>query len=130
MWQSKRSRSTGWHSPAVPPARSASHPGENTSEQPIGKCGPWGCCGGRCSATTSFSVARSTRAALLFTALRCFMSVSSAYAFSRHRLVELCEKRRVPLRQLAVDLQADVGPAADPVAVVQVGPRRLAVARM
>ncbi len=33
------SRSTGWQSPAVPPVWSASHPGENTSEQPSGKCG-------------------------------------------------------------------------------------------
>ena len=47
MWQSNRSRSTGWHSPAVPPVRSASQPGENTSEQPSGMCG---CCGGRAAA--------------------------------------------------------------------------------
>ena len=37
------SRSTGWHSPAVPPVESASQPGENASEQPSGMCG----CDGR-----------------------------------------------------------------------------------
>ena len=46
MWQSKMSRSTGWHSPAVPPFASASQPGENTSEHPSGKCGA--VCGTRC----------------------------------------------------------------------------------
>src|SRR5256885_11552888 len=30
----RSSRSTGWQSPAVPPLESASHPGENASEQP------------------------------------------------------------------------------------------------
>src|SRR5712691_7160873 len=134
IWQSNRSRSTGWHNPAVPPARSASQPGENTSEQPIGKCGPAppaGCCGVRCRATTSLCVARSTRSALPFTALRCFMPLLySTHPFGRHRLVELREKRRIPLGKLTVDLQAHVGPAADPVAVMQVRPRRLAVPRM
>ena len=146
MWQSNRSRSTGWHSPAVPPVRSASQPGENTSEQPIGKCGAGcGCVRAcRCSATTSPSelrsrclAFRSTRSALLLTALRCFMclDVVSVHACHADRsaailVVELREKRRIPFRQLAVDLQADVGPAADPVAVVQVRPRRLAVARV
>src|SRR5256885_14313070 len=57
-------------------------------------------------------------------------SFSSTHPFGRHRLVELREKRRIPLRELTVDLQAHVGPAADPVAVVQVWPRGLAVPRM
>ena len=38
------SRSTGWQSPAVPPVRSASQPGENASEQPRGICAG-ACCG-------------------------------------------------------------------------------------
>src|SRR5207237_2008302 len=105
-------------SPAVPPVRSASHPGEKMSEQPSGKCG---ICGTppRCSATTSRAVACSMRAALRLTDLRCFMLV-----------LESREERRVAHRQLAVDLQADVGPAADPVAVMQVRAARIAVARM
>src|SRR5579871_1859897 len=117
MWQSNRSRSTGWHSPAVPPLRSASHPGENTSEQPSGKCG---FCGNpvRWSATTS-PVASSMRAALRLTDLRCFMLV-----------LELSEERRVADGQFAVDLQAHVGPAADPLAVVQVRVRCVAVTRV
>ena len=44
-WQSNRSRSTGWHSPAVPPVRSTSQPGAKTVEHPSGMCGPAGCCG-------------------------------------------------------------------------------------
>src|SRR5947207_9502234 len=43
-------------------------------------------------------------------------SSPSTHLFGRHRLVELREKRRIPLGKLTVDLQAHVGPAADPVA--------------
>src|SRR5256885_7355699 len=118
MWQSTRSRSTGCHSPAVPPLLSASHPGEKTSEHPSGKCG---ICGTplRCSATTSRAVVSSMRTALRLTDLRCFMLA-----------LESREKRGVAHRQLAVDLQADVGPAANPLTVVQVRVRRVAVARV
>ena len=80
MWQSNRSRSTGWHRPAVPPLRSASQPGEKTSEQPFGMCGGSGCCGGPpcCSATTSLRHGRdlSMRAALRLIGVRCFMRLS------------------------------------------------------
>ena len=55
MWQSNRSRSTGWQSPAVPPLTSASHPGANTNEHPRGIWTPGACCG-NCSATTSLSL--------------------------------------------------------------------------
>src|SRR5256885_12314458 len=118
MWQSKRSRSTGWQRPAVPPVRSASHPGEKIREQPSGKCG---ICGTpvRCSATTSGAVACSMRAALRLTGLRCVMLV-----------LESREERRVAHRQFAVDLQADVGPAADPLAVVEVRAAGVAVPRV
>src|SRR5215831_18776888 len=123
MWQSNRSRSTGWHRPAVPPVRSASHPGEKISEQPSGKCGFAGTpfARVRCNATTSCSgdVASSTRQAFRLTDLRCFMLV-----------LELSEERRISHRQFAVHLQADVGPPADPLAVVQVRVRGVAVARV
>src|SRR5262245_28440299 len=83
MWQSNRSRSTGWQRPAVPPVRSASHPGENTSEQPIGKCGS---SGGpvRCSATTSGAVACSMRTALRLTALRCVIALLALFGEPVH----------------------------------------------
>src|SRR5581483_2346843 len=42
-------------------------------------------------------------------------------------VLELSEERRVADGELAVDLQADVGPSADPLAVVQVRVRRVAV---
>ena len=45
-------------------------------------------------------------------------------------VVELRQKRRVSLGELRVNLQADVGPSADPLAVVQVRLRRVAVARV
>src|SRR5437868_2021238 len=117
MWQSNRSRSTGWHSPAVPPLRSASHPGEKTSEHPSGKCG---ICGTpfRCSATTSLT-ACSMRIALRLTDLRCFMGA-----------LESRKKRRVADCQLAVDRETHVGPAANPLAVVQVRVAGVAVSRV
>src|SRR6476646_3885018 len=117
MWQSNRSRSTGWQSPAVPPLLSASHPGENTSEQPSGKCG---ICGTplRCSATTSLT-ACSMRTALRLTDLRCFMVT-----------LESREKRRIANRQFAVDRETHVGPAANPLAVVQVRVAGVAVSRV
>src|SRR5204863_8240044 len=118
MWQSKRSRSTGWHSPAVPPVRSASHPGENTSEQPSGKCAA---CGTplRCSATTSGSVARSTRTALRLIDFRWFIVAlrgdRTCEAIALHNSfgpvffpIELGEERGVAFGQLAIHLEADV----------------------
>src|SRR3954447_20024913 len=117
MWQSNRSRSTGWQSPAVPPLLSASHPGENTSEQPSGKCG---ICGTplRCSATTSLT-ACSMRTALRLTDLRCFMVT-----------LESRKKRRVADCQFAVDRETHVGPPANPLAVVQVRVAGVAVSRV
>src|SRR5262245_53023002 len=54
---------------------------------------------------------------------------------SSNRCLRLCllaiearEEVRIPFRELAVDLQAGVGPAADPLAVMQVRARRRAVA--
>src|SRR4051812_831909 len=44
--------------------------------------------------------------------------------------VEAREKFRIPFREFTVDLQAGVGPAADPLAVMQVRPRGLAVAHV
>src|SRR6188472_3484971 len=136
MWQSNRSRSTGWHRPAVPPVRSASHPGEKTIEQPGGMCGASGCCGGPpCWRATTSPVAAclaeagsepagegwvtcSTRAALRLTGLRCFIVCS----------IELAKEAGVLYRQLAVNLQTRVRPAANPLTVVQVGALRRPVA--
>src|SRR5688572_8197487 len=84
-------------------------------------CGASGCCGVPppcCRATTSASVAATTRAAFLLMALRCFIVVS----------VELLQERGMLHGELAVDLETGVGPAADPLAVVQVGPGGVAVA--
>src|SRR3954465_7497272 len=156
MWQSKMSRSTGWQRPAVPPFESASQPGEKTSEQPSGKCGA--ICGGRCSATTSFfssSTCSRTRCALRLMAFKCDMSprftlirkrvgagfqpalgplkgrpTSDRRFRFRFLTVKAREEIGIALRQLAVDLQAGVGPAADPLAVVQVRPCRRAVAHV
>src|SRR5215472_1466995 len=76
------SRSTGWQSPAVPPAASTSQPGVNISEHPMGTCGC--CCGcGFCNATTSArETSRSIRAAFLFNGRRCFISSSHSTGFS------------------------------------------------
>src|SRR4051812_41238513 len=133
MWQSNRSRSTGWQSPALPPVRSASQPGENTSEQPSGKCGCWGT-GVRCRPTTSSAavVSRSMRAAFWLIGVRCFMPNlrwrTSAHAFGFGRLiVELAQVRRISFRELAIDAEAGVGPPADPLAIVQVRMARFAV---
>src|SRR5436190_15621937 len=55
----------------------------------------------------------------------------SRHPFSLHVLaIELRQKRRIALRQLAVDLQADINPATNPMAVMQVRPLARAVARM
>src|SRR5215472_1269816 len=45
-------------------------------------------------------------------------------------VLELSEERRIPNGQFTVDLQTDVSPPADPLAVVEVRMRRVAVARV
>src|SRR5262249_51523752 len=148
MWQSKMSRSTGWHRPAVPPFESASQPGEKTSEQPSGKCG---CCGVGfcCSATTSClrsgSTASMMRCALRLMGFKCVIvisvwrepsasewpqalsgrrsaeSLALQYSLRFHFVpIESFQKRPIALRELAVDAQARVGPAADPLTVMKV----------
>ena len=66
----------------------------------------------------------STRAALRFTGVRCFMTLSPDL------VIELPQEAGVPLRHLAVDLQAGVRPAANPLAVVQVRRVGRSVARV
>src|SRR5262245_18052162 len=110
-------------------------------------CGPAGCCGGRCCrATTSAfapsafaspdtgdasarpsvrafarlgSIALTTRRAFSLTGLRCFIS-----------RLELPEEAGIGLRDLAVDPETRIGPAANPFTVVQIGPLGGAVARV
>src|ERR671923_10174 len=59
------------------------------------------------------------------------MPARSGYLLPDHlSTLELREKRGIALRQLAVNAEAHVGPAADPLAVVQVRMHGRAVARV
>ncbi len=102
-------------------------------------CGGSGCCGGPPAAAAAPRRPRSRidrlvtcsmRAALTLIGFEMFHRSRTSPSTSGARVVELCEEGGVLHRQLAVDLQARVRPAADPLAVVQVGRRRRAVSRI
>ena len=130
MWQSNRSRSTGWHSPAVPPLRSASHPGEKTSEQPLRDVRRLGLLR-RPALLQRDDVLFVGRVRLDARGLaidRCQMLHET---FSGTSSSSNCRRNSgLLLGDLAVDLETGVRPAANPLAVVQVGPVGRSVARV
>src|ERR1700704_3618725 len=86
--------------------------------------------GGFCRANTSpdsAAIASSTRTALRLTARR-YLIGRSSLDWTPFLFIEVSQELRIAGGDFAIDAKADVGPAADPVAVMQVGVARIAIA--